>query len=38
VIPLKELEILILVAEEGLFQFDYSGERLKFVSQILVKQ
>ena len=38
VIPLKELEILILVAEEGLFQFDYSGERLKFVSKILIKQ
>jgi len=37
VIPLKELELLILVAKEGLFQFDYSGEKLKFVSKIEIK-
>jgi hypothetical protein len=29
---------LILVAEEGLFQFDYTGDRLKFVSKIEIKQ
>jgi hypothetical protein len=32
VIPVDGL--LILVAKEGLFQFDYSGDRLKFVSKI----
>ena len=32
VIPVDGL--LILVASEGLFQFDYTGERLKFVSKI----
>jgi len=36
VIPLDGL--LILVAEEGLFQFDYTGDRLKFVSKIEIKQ
>jgi len=38
VIPVEDLSILILVAKEGLFQFDYSGERLKFVSKIEIKQ
>jgi len=38
VIPVKELKLLILVAEEGLFQFDYSGDKLKFVSKIEIKQ
>ena len=38
VIPVEELSLLILVAKEGLFQFDYSGERLEFVSKILIKQ
>jgi len=36
VIPVDGL--LILVAEEGLFQFDYTGDRLKFVSKIEIKQ
>jgi hypothetical protein len=36
VIPMNGL--LILVAKEGLFQFDYTGERLKFVSKIEIKQ
>lgn len=36
VIPVDGL--LILVAQEGLFQFDYTGERLKFVSKIEIKQ
>jgi hypothetical protein len=35
VIPVNGL--LILVAKEGLFQFDYTGERLKFVSKIEIK-
>jgi len=35
VIPVNGL--LILVAKEGLFQFDYTGDRLKFVSKILIK-
>ncbi len=35
VIPLDGL--LILVAKEGLFQFDYTGENLKFVSKLEVK-
>jgi hypothetical protein len=30
--------LLILVTEEGLFQFDYTGEKLKFVSKITHKQ
>ena len=30
--------LLILVAKEGLFQFDYSGDRLKFVSKIEIIQ
>ena len=38
VIPVKELELLILVAAEGLFQFDYSGDRLRFVSKIEIKR
>ena len=38
VIPVKELSLLILVAKEGLFQFDYSGERLKFLSKIEIKK
>jgi hypothetical protein len=29
--------ILLLVAKEGLFQFDYTGERLKFVSKIIIQ-
>jgi hypothetical protein len=36
VIPVNGL--LILVAEEGLFQFDYTGDRLRFVSKIEIKQ
>ena len=36
VIPLNGL--LILIAQEGLFQFDYTGERLKYVSKIAIKQ
>lgn len=36
VIPVDGL--LILVAEEGLFQFDYTGDRLKFVSKIEIRQ
>jgi len=36
VIPVDGL--LILVAKEGLFQFDYSGDRLKFVSKIEIKK
>ena len=36
VIPMNGL--LILVAKEGLFQFDYTGERLKFVSKIEIKK
>jgi hypothetical protein len=36
VIPLNGL--LILVAGEGLFQFDYTGEKIKFVSKITIKQ
>jgi hypothetical protein len=36
VIPLDGL--LILVAEEGLFQFDYTGDKLRFVSKIEIKQ
>jgi hypothetical protein len=36
VIPVDGL--LILVAEEGLFQFDYTGDRLRFVSKIAIKQ
>ena len=36
VIPVDGL--LILVAKEGLFQFDYTGDRLKFVSKIEIKQ
>jgi len=36
VIPIDGL--LILVAQEGLFQFDYTGDRLKFVSKIEIKQ
>ena len=36
VIPVDGL--LILVAEEGLFQFDYTGDRLRFVSKIEIKQ
>ena len=36
VIPVDGL--LILVAKEGLFQFDYTGDRLKFLSKILIKQ
>jgi len=35
VIPIDGL--LILVAKEGLFQFDYTGDRLKFVSKIEIK-
>jgi hypothetical protein len=35
VIPVDGL--LFLVAKEGLFQFDYSGERLKFVSKIEIQ-
>ena len=35
VIPLDGL--LILIAQEGLFQFDYSGDRLRFVSKITIK-
>jgi hypothetical protein len=35
VIPLDGL--LILVAREGLFQFDYTGSRLKYVSKITIK-
>ena len=38
VIPVKGSELLILVAKEGLFQFDYSGDRLRFVSKIEIKQ
>ncbi|MCL2737912.1 MAG: hypothetical protein FWE30_00520 [Bacteroidales bacterium] len=36
VIPVDGL--LILVAQEGLFQFDYTGDRLKFVSKIEIKR
>jgi hypothetical protein len=36
VIPVDGL--LILVAKEGLFQFDYTGDRLKYVSKIEIKQ
>jgi len=36
VIPVDGL--LLLVAKEGLFQFDYTGDRLKFVSKIEIKQ
>ena len=36
VIPVDGL--LFLIAKEGLFQFDYTGERLKFVSKIEIKQ
>ena len=36
VIPLSGL--LILVAREGLFQFDYTGDRLKYISKITIKQ
>ena len=36
VIPLNGL--LILIAKEGLFQFDYTGDRLKYVSKIVIKQ
>ena len=36
VIPLDGL--LILVAKEGLFEFDYTGPRIKFVSKIEIKQ
>jgi hypothetical protein len=36
VIPVNGL--LILVAKEGLFQFDYAGANLKFVSKIEIKQ
>ena len=38
VIPVQKSELLILVAKEGLFQFDYSGDKLKFVSRILIKK
>jgi len=38
VIPIPNLELLILVAKEGLFQFDYSGNRLRFVSKIEIKK
>jgi len=34
VIPVNGL--LILVAKEGLFQFDYTGDRLKYVSKITI--
>lgn len=36
VIPVPDKELLILVAAEGLYQFDYSGQYLKFVSKLLV--
>lgn len=36
VIPLDGL--LILVAKEGLFQFDYTGDRIKYVSKIEIMQ
>ena len=36
VIPVDGL--LILVAQEGLFQFDYTGDRLKFMSKIEIKK
>jgi hypothetical protein len=36
VIPVNGL--LILVAKEGLFQFDYSGEKLKYVSKIEIQK
>jgi len=36
VIPVDGL--LILVAKEGLYQFDYTGPRIKFVSKIEIKQ
>ncbi|MCL2727448.1 MAG: hypothetical protein FWD56_03605 [Bacteroidales bacterium] len=36
VIPVDGL--LILVAQEGLFQFDYSGDKLKFVSKIEIRK
>lgn len=36
VIPVNGL--LILVAKEGLFQFDYTGDRLRYVSKIEIKQ
>jgi hypothetical protein len=36
VLPVNGL--LILVAAEGLFQFDYTGEQLKFVSKIEIKK
>jgi len=36
VIPVDGL--LILVAKEGLFQFDYTGDKLKYVSKIVIKQ
>jgi len=36
VIPVDGL--LILVAKEGLFQFDYSGSKLEFLSKITIKQ
>jgi len=35
VIPVDGL--LILVAGEGLFQFDYTGEKIRFVSKITIK-
>jgi hypothetical protein len=35
VIPLDGL--LILVAKEGLFQFDYSGDKLQYISKIEIK-
>jgi hypothetical protein len=36
VIPVNGL--LILVAKEGLFQFDYSGDKLKYVSKIKIQK
>jgi len=30
--------LLILVAKEGLFQFDYTEDRLKFVSKITMTE
>jgi len=36
VIPVDGL--LLLVAKEGLFQFDYTGDRLQYVSKIAIKQ
>lgn len=38
VIPLKEKKILLAVGENGLYQFDYSGETLAYVSKIEVKR